>query len=275
MVITITGLCDRPHGDTCLQLLVSAPPRAAWCTLIMSVCVSEMKCYGLNVCTWMLCLCASVIVFTCACTHQFGSIFTMVSLICVCVCACVCVWIHLGLCAYVCVLKCVFRSSVSAQYPSAGKPSINLSTPRPTVSPFLFPLAFLPSFPFISHLTLSLLPLSYFIPVTYSRSHFRHYHTTLPPSKKKRKNMRARWVCPLPPSVLWIIFFMLLSVQNLYILLCALKTFKSSGEKENFRVTVTGFLSLTHTHTRACTHQDLFILLRPFPPLLGAPTARN
>ena len=77
---------------------------------------------------------------------------------------------------------------------------------------------------------------------------------TIPPCRrrrKKKKNMRARWVCPLPPSVLWIIFFMLLSVQNLYILLCALKTFKSSGEKENFRVTVTGFLSLTHTHTRA------------------------
>lgn len=26
VVITITGLRDRPHGDTCLQLLVSALP---------------------------------------------------------------------------------------------------------------------------------------------------------------------------------------------------------------------------------------------------------
>ncbi len=77
----------------------------------------------------------------------------------------VCVWMHFSASAYVCVCVCVcvyarakvcFWSSVSAQYPSAAKPSINLSTPRPTVSPFLFPLAFLPSFPFISHLTLSL-----------------------------------------------------------------------------------------------------------------------
>lgn len=104
----------------------------------------------------------------------------------------VCVPVSAFRCLHVCVCaraKVCFCSSVSAQYPSAAKPSINLSTPQPTVSPFLFPLAFLPSFPFISHLTLSLTkpppPLSYFIPVTYSQSHFRHYRTMLPPLDKK------------------------------------------------------------------------------------------
>lgn len=155
-----------------------------------------------------------------------------------------------------------FRSSVSAQYPSAGKPSINLSTPRPTVSPFLFPLAFLPSFPFISHLTLSLPPLSYFIPVTYSQSHFRHYHTTLPPSNKKHAcalSVPSAAVCALDH------FFMLLGVHNLSILLYTLKTFKSSREKEHFRVTVTGFVSLTHTHTDTYTH-TCTCAPRPFHP---------
>lgn len=68
-------------------------------------------------------------------------------------CYLVCVWMHLGVSSYACVCVCVcehakvcFCSSVFAQYPSAAKLSINLSTPQPTESPFLFPC--IPILPF-------------------------------------------------------------------------------------------------------------------------------
>lgn len=85
--------------------------------------------------------------------------FHIVKLMCVCVLmhfgvsvfVCVGVWVCRGVCVCVCANVC-FCSSVFAQYPSAAKPSINLSTPQPTISPFLLTLAFLQSFPFISHL---------------------------------------------------------------------------------------------------------------------------
>ena len=186
MVITITGLCDRPHGDTCLQLLVSAPPRAAWCTLIMSVCVSEMKCYGLNVCTWMLCLCASVIVFTCACTHQFGSIFIMVSLIHACVC--VCVWIHLGVCAYVRVLKCVFGALFLLSIHLQGShPSIcRLPGPPYHLSSSLLHSSH-PSL--LSHTSLSLSPP--YPTSSLSPTHGPILGITIPRCCRRTKNMRA------------------------------------------------------------------------------------
>lgn len=43
IAITINVLRDKPHGDTCLQLLVSALPRAACHTLIMSMYMSDKE----------------------------------------------------------------------------------------------------------------------------------------------------------------------------------------------------------------------------------------
>lgn len=43
MAITINVLHDRPHGDTCLQLLVSALPCVACHTLIMCIYMSDKE----------------------------------------------------------------------------------------------------------------------------------------------------------------------------------------------------------------------------------------
>lgn len=179
----------------------------------------------------------------------------------------VCVPVSAFRCLHVCVCaraKVCFCSSVSAQYPSAAKPSINLSTPQPTVSPFLFPLAFLPSFPFISHLTLSLTkPPPPYPTSSLSPTHSPILGITVPCCRHWTKSMHVCWVCFsrikermalsfLLLSVLWT--FHDLRVKHLSISLC---NFNLRKEK---LFTVTGSPPppcLTHKHT--CTS-------RPFHP---------
>lgn len=169
---------------------------------------------------------------------------------------CVCMIASRCVCIYVCAKVC-FCSSLSAQYPSAAKPSINLSTPQPTVSPFLFPLAFLPSFPFISHLSLSLSPYpTSSLSPTHS-PHFRQYQAMLPLLDRKHAYVLS-------------MFFRNEQNNGSFLSAC----FNSSREKKNSKVAVTR-LPLLSTHKLIHTHQDLFIWRRPFPPLLGAPTGSN
>lgn len=126
------------------------------------------------------------------------------------------VWMDIGVSAYVCVHRCVFAALFLL--------SIHLQQRHPSICrlpnpPYHLSSSFVhsshPSLLSHTYLSLSLshqAPLSYFIPVTDSLSHVRHYRTMLP--------LQDRKTCRLTKFVVqeWrktmVLFFMLVLIQS-------------------------------------------------------------
>ena len=151
--------------------------------------VSLVKCLPLNATSGLESdCCAGVIVFTCVCTRNMCECFCTGQLN-------VSIWKHKDVYLCVFVLKCVFAAlflltiHLQPSHPSICRlpsPPYHLSSsPLHSSHPFL-----------LSHT--SLIPsatrplLSHFIPVTYSQSRFRHYHTAT--GKQTWQNKHAQYL---------------------------------------------------------------------------------